>query len=108
MNLFVFMVLIISSPICHLTTKKVVPVCLLAILIGITGWAFAGSEKSPVTYKEIPEIQFIRPQKPLSIKLKRQKRGDYTWEISGSNVEEILEVDRQLRKVLNSSSNDNE
>ena len=81
---------------------------LIVILLVFTGWAYGGSEKPPVTYKEIPEVQFIRPQKPLSIKLKRQIRGDYTWEISGSNVEEILEVDKKLRRVLISPSNEEE
>ena len=81
---------------------------LIVILLVFTGWAYGGGEKPPVTYKEIPEVQFIRPQKPLSIKLKRQIRGDYTWEISGSNVEEILEVDKKLRRVLISPSNEEE
>lgn len=81
-------------------------ILLIAILPTLAGWAFAGGEKPPVTYKEIPEVQFIRPQKPLSIKLKRKIRGEYTWEISGSNVEEILEVDKKLRKVLMSPADE--
>ncbi|HLC16295.1 MAG TPA: hypothetical protein VJL89_08730 [Thermodesulfovibrionia bacterium] len=80
--------------------NKTLFIFLIGIFLVFPVLAFAAGEKPPVTYKEIPEVQFVRPQKPLSIKLKRQVSGEYTWEISGSNVEEILDADKKLRKVL--------
>lgn len=43
-----------------------------------------------------------QPRKPAKIKLHRNAKGDSTWEISGENVEEILRIDRRLRKAFDS------
>ncbi|OGQ97945.1 MAG: hypothetical protein A2505_08200 [Deltaproteobacteria bacterium RIFOXYD12_FULL_55_16] len=40
------------------------------------------------------------PKKPVKIKLQRNAKGDYTWDITGENVEEILQNDRRLRKAF--------
>ena len=36
----------------------------------------------------------------LKVKLKRDKDGEYAWEIDGSNVDEILTADRALNRRL--------
>ena len=58
------------------------------------------SEHNDLTFKKQPEIQQIKPQKPVKIKLKRLANGTYTWDLTGDNVKEIIRIDRELRKQL--------
>lgn len=37
---------------------------------------------------------------PPYVKIKRDKDGRYTWDISGKNVDQIIRTDRQLRRSL--------
>lgn len=60
-------------------------------------------QQEPAVFKEIPQIQEIKPEKPSKIKLKRDKKDEYSWEISGDNVDEILKIDKKLRKAINSN-----
>jgi hypothetical protein len=50
--------------------------------------------------KKQPEIQQVKPKKPVKLKLKRSAEGKYTWEITGDDVDEIVKADRRLRKLL--------
>ncbi len=59
------------------------------------------TQQAPV-FKEIPQIQEVKPEKPLKIKLKRSAKDDYSWEISGDDVNEIIKADKMLRKALSS------
>ncbi|MBI4847076.1 MAG: hypothetical protein HY808_00660 [Nitrospirae bacterium] len=58
-----------------------------------------GRQEEPV-FKQVQEIQEIRPDKPAKIKLRRNSQDDYSWEISGDDVEEVIKADRRLRKDL--------
>ncbi|MEW6409971.1 MAG: hypothetical protein AB1488_07645 [Nitrospirota bacterium] len=70
--------------------------------INATSQPSSSSSKHVVTttMQQLPEIQQIKPVKPVKIKLKRGAKDDYTWEISGEDVDEILKVDKRLRKGL--------
>lgn len=50
--------------------------------------------------KKQPEIQQIKPKKPVKIKLRRSTEDKYTWEITGDDADEIVRADRRLRKLL--------
>ena len=50
--------------------------------------------------KKQPEIQQVKPKKPVKIKLKRSAEDKYTWEITGDDADEIVKADRRLRKLL--------
>ncbi|MBI4709994.1 MAG: hypothetical protein HY759_02670 [Nitrospirae bacterium] len=52
--------------------------------------------------KQIQEIGEIKPEKPPKIKLKRDAKNDYSWEISGDAADEIIKADRKLRKGIGS------
>lgn len=54
-------------------------------------------QSSPPQASARPQAQ---PRKPVRIKLQRNAKGDYTWDITGESVEEILQNDRRLRKAL--------
>jgi hypothetical protein len=57
-------------------------------------------ENKNIQIKKQPEIQQIKPKKPVKIKLKRTAEGKYTWELSGDDVNEIVRADRKLRKLV--------
>ncbi len=58
--------------------------------------------EDPKTFqvKKQPEIQQIKPKKPVKIKLRRSGEDKYTWEISGDDADEVVRADRRLRKLL--------
>jgi len=58
------------------------------------------AEKEGFQFKSQPEIEQVRPKKPVRIKLKRLSNGKYMWEITGDNVEDITKADRKLREFL--------
>jgi hypothetical protein len=51
-------------------------------------------------FKKQPEIQQVKPKKPVRIKLKRLAEGKYTWDLTGDDVDEIIRTDTRLRKLL--------
>lgn len=67
-----------------------------------------GVGQPPVTSRPQNPVQQVvakqqsQPRKSAKIKLHHNAKGDSTWEISGENVEEILRIDRRLRKAFDS------
>jgi hypothetical protein len=47
-----------------------------------------------------PEIQQVKPKKPVRIKLKRTAEGKYSWDLTGDDVDEIVRADKRLKKQL--------
>lgn len=68
-------------------------------LLFVPGLAFSAESKSPQIRKQ-PEIQQVKPQKPVKIKLKRTAEGKYSWDLTGDNVDEIVRADKRLKKLL--------
>ncbi len=65
----------------------------------------AKSETSSVP-KVVLEKERVEKEKPLppevKIKLKRDGKDSYSWELAGSDVDQILKVNEKLRKQLGS------
>jgi len=63
-----------------------------------------GKSESPSVPKVIVEKEKVEREEPLSpevkIKLKRDGKDSYSWEISGSDVNQVLKVNEKLRKQL--------
>lgn len=57
-------------------------------------------ETKAFQFKKQPEIQQVKPKKPVRIKLRRSADDKYTWEITGDDVDEIVRADRKLRRLL--------
>jgi hypothetical protein len=68
-------------------------------LIFIFSSVFSEDIKS-LPVKKQPEIQQIKPKKPVRIKLRRSAEDKYTWEITGDDVDEIVRADKRIRKLL--------
>lgn len=47
-----------------------------------------------------PDIQAVRPKRPAKIRLHRNAKGEYTWDISGESADEVVRADARLRKLL--------
>lgn len=66
------------------------------------------NDNTKAVFKQIPELQEIQPQRPVKIKLKRNSKGAYSWDLSGSDVEGVLRTDRRLKEYLEMDNDDNE
>lgn len=79
---------------------------LLFLVISISFFLFCTSlpsfaaDKDSFQIKKQPELQQLKPKKPVKIKLKRTAKDDYSWELTGDDAEDIILTDRRLRKVL--------
>lgn len=69
-------------------------------IIFIFSSAFSEDSKN-FQFKKQPEIQHVKLKKPVKIKLKRTAEGKYTWDLTGDDADEIVRVDKRLRKLLN-------
>jgi hypothetical protein len=54
----------------------------------------------PLQFSKNKDIAQIKPHKPVRIKLHRGAKGEYQWDITGDNADEIVKADRRLRKLL--------
>ncbi|RJQ14657.1 MAG: hypothetical protein C4560_11825 [Nitrospiraceae bacterium] len=70
------------------------------LLFSIQACTDSRGKQEETVFKQVPEIQEVRPEKPAKIKLKRDAKDDYSWEISGDNVDEVIKADKRLRKDL--------
>ena len=74
-------------------------ILIAVFLLFLTLSAFAAQEAVPV--KKQPELQQIKPKKPVKIRLKRTAKDEYSWELSGDDADDIVRTDQRLRKLLN-------
>ena len=60
--------------------------------------------ESPSVPKVIVEKEKVEKERPLppevKIKLKKDGKDSYSWELAGSDVDQILKVNEKLRKQL--------
>lgn len=86
--------------------KKSIFLRFVILLISITfllvpAFAVETKDTKPTQIKKQPEIQQVKPRKPVRIKLKRSTEGKYTWDLSGDDADEVVKADKRLRKLLN-------
>jgi len=73
----------------------------LVIVLMMATVAACAADKDDLQIKKQPELEQIKPKKPVKIKLRRSPKDEYTWELSGDDADEIVKTDRKLRKMLN-------
>ncbi len=88
-------------------------ITLAATLLLAMLFSLAACERKPETAAP-PKLQRLTPEpaatqpveqarkelQPPNVRIKRDKEGVYTWEITGKDVGAILEADRTLRRKL--------
>lgn len=62
--------------------------------------AISADKNQQFRFTKDQQIQQIKPKKPVKIKLHRNAKGEYSWELTGDNVDEVFQADRRLRKLL--------
>jgi hypothetical protein len=72
---------------------------LVLLLLLYTPVSFA-ADSGAFQFNKQPQLQQVRPKKPVRIKLKRTSKDDYSWELAGDDVDEIVRADKRLRKLL--------
>ena len=75
-------------------------VTLFIILFPLYACTNNGSRSEERVFRQIPELQEIKPRKPVKIKLKRNTQGKYSWDLSGNDADKIIEADAKLRESL--------
>lgn len=75
----------------------VILVCLFVLFCAVQ---LPAADKDGFQVRKQPELQQLKPKKPVKIKLKRTAKDEYSWELSGDDAEDIIQTDRRLRKVL--------
>jgi hypothetical protein len=86
---------------------------ILIVLVGIVFCIIAcegkspppqGKIEAPSVSKVIVEKEKVEKEPPLppevKIKLKKDGKDSYSWELTGSDVDQILKVNEKLRKQL--------
>lgn len=63
-----------------------------------------GNPENPSVPKVIVEKEKVRKEQPLppevKIKLKKDGKDSYSWELTGSDADQVLKVNEKLRKQL--------
>lgn len=72
----------------------------LALVMLLSPVSVCAAEKDGFQFRKQPELQQIKPKKPVKIKLRRSPKDEYTWELAGDDADEIVKTDRRLRKML--------
>jgi hypothetical protein len=87
--------------------KRIIAVCILMTLMASCQGKPSSSQGKPEVLpvpKVTVEKEKMEKEEPLppevKIKLKRDGKDNYSWELSGSEVDQILKVNETLRKNL--------
>ena len=73
---------------------------LISLFFQIHGCSNSESNQEKTVFKKEPELAEMKPEKPVKIKLKRNAGGDYSWELTGSDAERVIQADRKLRDSI--------
>jgi hypothetical protein len=71
-----------------------------ALLILMPSYTLSADKSEQFKFSKDQQIQQVKPKKPVRIKLHRNAKGEYSWELTGDNVDEVFQADRRLRKLL--------
>jgi hypothetical protein len=77
--------------------------CLVSVSLLFSTMSFAADVKPPQPVFQAskqPDIQAVRPKRPAKIRLHRNAKGEYTWDIAGENADDVVRADARLRKLL--------
>jgi hypothetical protein len=75
-------------------------VVLMMVACGEKNKSEAPSAPKVVVEKGRSEKPFTPPPPEVKVKLRRDGKENYSWELSGSDVDQILKADEKLKKQL--------
>jgi len=78
-----------------LILKKTGAIFSILLLMGLLSSSLYAQD-----FKKDQGIANIRPAKPVRVELRRDPKGGYTWQLSGSDVNEIMKADTALRNYM--------
>ncbi len=77
---------------------RIILILLIPIILLTTACNSSENNKKEVFKKtERPEIIQLTPKKPTRILLKKTSKGNYSWELRGEDLDEIIRIDKKLR-----------
>lgn len=79
---------------------KGISILIMVMTLCLLPLAACTAEKEGFQFKKQPELQQVKPKKPVKIKLRRSAKDEYTWELTGDDADEIIKTDKRLRKML--------
>ena len=56
--------------------------------------------RPPLQFSKNRDVQQVKPKRPVKIKLHRNTKGEYMWDITGDNADEVAKADARLRNLL--------
>ncbi|MBI4842870.1 MAG: hypothetical protein HY809_00895 [Nitrospirae bacterium] len=72
----------------------------LLLMLALTAFACSGQGRTEnaeeKSFKTLQEIEEVKPEKPVKIKLKRSADGEYSWELNGEDIDKVMEADKRL------------
>jgi hypothetical protein len=86
--------------------EKLIFVVIAFLSVSFVPPCASASEKTPapqqqnISLVKNRDVQAVKPKKPVSIKLRRSASGQYSWDISGNNADDVYRADNRLRKLL--------
>jgi hypothetical protein len=83
----------------NLSLRNVYSILIVLFLFIVVPEVYSAGEAT-FQFAKQSELQHIKSQKPVRIKLKRTSSGKYSWDLTGDDLEEIIKIDKKLRKML--------
>ncbi|MCE5312517.1 MAG: hypothetical protein LLF86_05135 [Nitrospiraceae bacterium] len=65
-------------------------------------FSYAGCSDKPanLTYGKAQALSEAKPKKPVRIKVHRNAKGEYSWDLTGDDPDEVAKADKKLRKAM--------
>ncbi len=60
----------------------------------------AAEKPAPLTYGKAQALSEAKPKKPVRIKVHRNAKGEYSWDLTGDDPDEVARADKRLRKAM--------
>ena len=81
--------------------KRSITISIIFTFFVLLPYHAGGADKNqPFQFTKNQQIHQIKPKQPVKIKLHRNAKGEYSWELTGDNVDEVFNADKRLRKSL--------
>ncbi|HSW63521.1 MAG TPA: hypothetical protein VLH56_09465 [Dissulfurispiraceae bacterium] len=81
-----------------------ITITILFFMLSLTLPVFAAdvrpAQQPALQVSKQPDIQAVKPKRPAKVKLHRNVKGEYTWDITADSADEVVRTDARLRKLL--------